>query len=1766
MRIGNDITLTRPGQSLTATVGKYVAPALPDPVAQDNVTPNRLDIGTDIATGKGINITTAGGVVTLDAPLIQGLTTSKIATNGGAITLNSTGAIQASQLSLDAGTGAVTATSTSFQQLSAVTGGSFTATSGNSIQIGGLITTTGGPVSLSSTGSSISTSGGATSGGAFTLNSTVSSVNNAGTLNAGGGAVSMTGTSVTGGTIDTTGTVALNATAGNVNATVNNSSGVTATSARSFNSTSITINSTTALNATSITATATNCNSTTSCPGATINLTATGDISAGAITANAPATTNNATVFNNSISRSVTLTSTVGSIRAMSPASLITATDVTLNTLQGGGGGGGGGGIGIGTAAAPVNVNTERLLSFSPNGDFNVVATGAGPTRLNAQLGVAATGKTYTGTLTRSGGGLTLNATANDTTVTVGNFTATGFTQRLYGQDPSITLGTPNGALTVTAMTVPEGDTRPNDPPFTVPFYNTAGLPVTVSASGALTINSYTRQNTAASFANPTTISSSSGAVTLGTIDAGKGSLNVSTSGVASAIAVNSIVAAGSVSLNNSGGGITVNTINSTGSSISIGTSGVGSNVVVNNLTAPGNVTVSASGGDVTVGRIDTTSGTGNVSLSASSTVGTVKAQTDSAGLEVTAGGGITVSGKTIGDSSFTNPLDLAGSAVTLTSNNATGGAIGFAGKAIIANTQNLTINATQISTVPTTAGAAFNVNTGTTALKSFAVSASPQAVGAGGLATVTTEGGAGVYNFVSDGTNFTLNAGTVSANQFVNGGLTFTSNSGNVTLGAANLGTTGGLSVTARNGSILGGAALDGGGAINLSAGQAVGGAAVAVTVGDIGLLNRPSSLTIGSGISGSFSTRVGTVTTGNIEAGDISVTSANGNITLGKIGATARAGAVALVSNPIGANHGAVQTGNITAASLNISNFGNNVTSGNIDTTAGVVVTSQKTVTLGNVNATSLSVTTQACAICDQPLITTGAISGVQTLGLFGEAVTINGSITGDPAGTGTLDIRASDPFFGGTGILNITGGSITTGDGSTINLTALSNATPFKFTTLNAGATGTVNVNAQGGIQQTAPGGITAKTVSFTATTAGSPINQMGGDGLLDLMGTQTLAINGGGPIALDANGSTLSALSITKTATPGAAAFSLSNLGGQAVSLTGGGADLTLTASSAANPLNFTLNYTAGKTLLAGTGITTGGGNVNLTGGFIDATVGGINTSGGNVTINSAGFNATGGGVTTGGATGGGIVNIFSNGLLTTGAINTTPTGTGTGGAISLGTNSGGILVNGNLTTGTGGGAISLNSTFAGITTSGGAQIISDTSVSVAVNSSASDIGSGGSPLLINSPNVTLTATGDVLGLGGNIFATLTNTKTLSLSGNSGFNVASNTAFETLGVATRGSSAGTLTLTAPGQTYAFARPVIDLYGNALTKTFQVIAASGATPAANATFTATDGDLFVGGAGTNITVAALALAASSNVGDVKLQGTTVNPLVLNNATQNIGTSATRDVQVRGNVSLTGGTQNFTANRTITVQAEQGSVAISGADQKFISSHSAGGALISFKGGAAANETVAVTASGTQLIQSPDSTAGAGVRIEGGDGAGSSAIVLYTGTGQQTVQAGGNVSVRGGLGANAIGEIRTATGSQFIVSTTNMDVTAGAGSGAAARIVNTGTANQQVGEARRSFSFFFPYQTDNITVAAGPDAIAEITAGGAHQIFTVGGKLDVLGGSGANTFARIENGAATQQIGCIASSASCSSAISTLNLLAGTGAGAYSRIVSAG
>ena len=99
----------------------------------------------------------------------------------------------------------------------------------------------------------------------------------------------------------------------------------------------------------------------------------------------------------NGISEFVSISSptgSTGSIRAMSPSSQVTSTDVQLSTplLSGGG---------IGSAAIPLNVDVKRNFIFQPNGDFNVALNGAGPSRLNMMIGVAPPTQSYTGTAVR---------------------------------------------------------------------------------------------------------------------------------------------------------------------------------------------------------------------------------------------------------------------------------------------------------------------------------------------------------------------------------------------------------------------------------------------------------------------------------------------------------------------------------------------------------------------------------------------------------------------------------------------------------------------------------------------------------------------------------------------------------------------------------------------------------------------------------------------------------------------------------------------------------------------------------------------------------------------------------------------------------------------------------------------------------------------------------------------------------------------------------------------------------------------------------------------------------------------------------------------------------------------------------------------------------------------------------------------------------------------------------------------------------------------
>jgi hypothetical protein len=113
--------------------------------------------------------------------------------------------------------------------------------------------------------------------------------------------------------------------------------------------------------------------------------------------------------------------------------------DVTLLTTAGTGGG-------IGTAGTALNVDVQRRFSFRPNGNFNILLTGTGPNWLDAQLTPASSG-TYSGTVTKQGGGLTLNASADASTVTLSSLNITsGFDQTVSFQTPSIQVSSTNNA------------------------------------------------------------------------------------------------------------------------------------------------------------------------------------------------------------------------------------------------------------------------------------------------------------------------------------------------------------------------------------------------------------------------------------------------------------------------------------------------------------------------------------------------------------------------------------------------------------------------------------------------------------------------------------------------------------------------------------------------------------------------------------------------------------------------------------------------------------------------------------------------------------------------------------------------------------------------------------------------------------------------------------------------------------------------------------------------------------------------------------------------------------------------------------------------------------------------------------------------------------------------------------------------------------------------------------------------------------------------
>ncbi|HYC45342.1 MAG TPA: filamentous hemagglutinin N-terminal domain-containing protein [Burkholderiales bacterium] len=1803
MRFVNDVNLVRPGQSLTATVAAWT------PTDPRGTPPNRMELAA--------NITTAGGGIALNAPSIQSFNNPTLSTIGSGaagapITIVTNDGINPTTpfvpvfdnnrtlLSLNAGTGAIDLTTgvatpnttNDVVRLNTVTGGSLNITAPASINVGtfdndpntNAVTTTG-PVTMNSTGNSITIFDAMATGGGvvnLTASGTDSSVSTR-AVNAGAGQVDISARSL----INTNGQPIT--TAGNVNLTVagntfgnasifarvNNGGSVTAsaTNSRTFRSATVNIGSDTDLNAENVSATSTTCgNNPFSCDSATVNLTATGSVNVNTVTASALTSTNN------NVNESVTITSGANAGAGIfALGSQVTAVDVTLLTDPASGGG-------IGTAALPLNVNAERVFTVRTNGESRINLNGPVPSRPDFSFGVAPAGMSYLATITRPAGGLTVNANATDTTVTIDNPTFVGFNQRVFNSDPSIALRAHNGALTIPTIVVPEGDTTvPSEGP---PPVTTASLPVTLQGHTALTVNSYTRQSSPASLPKFTSFQATQndpvnglfGTVTLGTVNANRDTVTVSGPGGVT-ISAASLTTQGPVTVSSTVGAIDAGRINTSSSATISSTTG---DITIGEIDAPGGVNVTSTTGSIRVSDIDTSGGLGGVALrvtcAESSVAGAcgespavVAAVSDSAAFEVrtsnaTEAGGITVAGRTIGAAGFANPLDLQGRAVTLTSR-AEGGRIGFDAAALLADAPNLTIDAASQGIFNTTAGARFNVTTGATALQNLTVIANPNITAAG---TSQVQSEARVYQFENNGASMDFDPAAVPGTQFLNGGLlslTTTQGSINVTQNV-NMGT-GRLGLEAHAGNVTATNATFDGAGFTFGAGtrNTFGRGCCSIMTGTIGGTIRPENVTMTAGNFNFFPGVSGSVQTGGpVNARDVSITTFNGLMQIGGNGTddigSAGGGVVTLnaMSNGNGAA-GQIQVGDIVGTSVNISsassgntiatetitaetggiaisNLNNATTVGNLNAATSIGIVSRNNVTTGSLDAPTINIDREFI-LSPTPVIQVngdiGAVTPVQNATLVGAPLTITGSVTG--AADSTIQLLTNGPST-----LTI-GGPIIAGDNSFINLLSRQG---FDFTRVDAGAgTSTVNIAAEGApIRQTADGGangIRANTISlFSGGAAGAITNTAAGDSRVDLFGMTNLTVNTAGAARFDAQGSTLSRLTVTKGSVA-TSPFELANLDAtQNIELnsTGGGA-ATLRVNSPAATLDFTLVYNAG-----------GAGSITLVNE-------GIVTNGGPATVITSGdFDGVTGGIRTGGPNGGGFVDVRGRNL-SLGLIDTTPTAVlapdVTPGQFISVSGSGNIVLNDvaaghDITTGPSGAGVSIGTNVGAITRTGSASIRSDSPNSVTITTGNGDIGGNGTPLLITSPTVVLAARGN-----GTAYASLTGTNNLDVRGDEGFSVASDTAFNTLAVATKGNGAGPLMLTStPGQTFTFARPTTDNFGSALANTFQVITADfGAAQQATDTSTlrAVAGHLFIGG-GANLNVPNLVLGTSIDaVGDIKLQGTAATPLALNNANQTI--QSNQDVLITGNVNLTAGAaQTISATRHVTVQAQDGSVVLNGPTQT-ISSTSNG--TLSFLGGGGAGESVLVSASARQLIQTPEFATGS-IVFQAGAGNNASVTAQFNGpvnadlagsASEQQIQAGGQVRILGSTAAGSTDSLALvtsnqrqlvkATGTSVLAGESAIQLTAGAGTRATARISSTGNVLQQVAEGRCAPGFGCPrelYQTPSLGLqgGTGTDSFAEIIASGTQQIFPTFA-LTLAGGSASGTSARIENATANAQ-----------------------------------
>jgi filamentous hemagglutinin family protein len=1712
LRFNSSVVLTNPGQSLSAVAGRDI---------QVGAGITTSDGAVSLAAARAItifgspSIAAGSGAVTLSSgtgSLAFGTVTSAgsiAASSGGALTLGNLTASGPVTLTAAAalGTGTIGAAGavgaqagTSLATGAIATTGNVSLTAGTSI--GSQVSSGGGAV-IATAGSSLSLSSVTSAGGALTGSAGTTVSIGGGDL--GSGNATLTGTSVSiGSPLTTTGSVVLTATAGNIHATINEASAITASASRSLSSVSVVLTSTsttTPLHATSVTATAINCFSSSSCPGASISLSGQRGVAVGTVTANAPVTfRSDRTAEYQSRSRSVTVNGQDGPISALGAGSLITATDVTLRTNQGAGGG-------IGSAALPVRVSAERSFDFRPNGEFNALLNG--PNQFSAQLGVAAAGQSYTGTLSKPGE-LALSVSATDTTVTVDNFAVTGgFNRPVYGSTPSISLSVPNGDLVATNVEVPAGDQSgfavcpPGHGSCSTP--SIVGLNVSLSAAGAagLTIANYTRATGA--HARNTAFSASAGPLVLGTI---RGALDSISASGRDSVTVTDLETAGNV------------TVTSSPSASAFG------NVLVDRL--------QSIGGHVTI------TGTG----------GTVAAATDGAAVEITALlGHVSITAASIGASGL-NPLDIAAASVSLAANGSAP-STGYIGSGatpanpVTAATPQLTIHAT----------GQFHVDTGAVPLVNLTVTASPSGVGNGGTAQVRSDGA--LFPFLSNGTNFTL-SNLATTTQFNGGTLSFTTTGGNLLFGNIDFSATGGSLLLRTNQNATGDVTRIAG-PVNLGSGVLTVRADRDVTLGDPmpGGELTAGGLSVAS-VNGSFPgpgacevigsyfvCATNTVTAGNITdptgsgsfsattrraimfgnldgVGSVSFNAASLGVTTGTIGsASAPASSVSISTESTSAG-GNIVTGAIEAHSIDlrsrgtISTGGAAINAGTSASGASVFVSGTGAVTIGSINSgrnppgsvdlrSDTSIVTGTIhgdhvalgrrSFFAAPSISAGAIGDnirpAQSIRVQGTSVTL-GALTS----AGDVDLYAS-----GTMLL---GGDIVAGAGRSVTIQS-NNTGALLFSRIDTGAGGSVTINNPNGIEQTLAraggGGITARTVGLHSGGGASTIGGPGADNAemtLREVAELTLVIGNDSRIRLTgATGAPeLTRLDLTRGRSDGV--FVLDGLAStQTVTVAPTATGVTLAVNNTgAAPLAFRYRNThAALPDIAVTSIVTNGGAVTLEAPSGALAVAQIDSTGGplgdgNVTLSAGGS-----------ATFSGLVDVDA-------------------GAGSITVTANGVFHQASST-----GRLSSNS-------------------AVYVSSSAASIGTASDPLRITAPEVEVDTPAA-------LFLDLTDTTRLTASVVNDLSVTSSVAFDSVDLRIAPAGSGATSLAGAGQSFGLSRAGGHLHIGTISSTAPIASLALRTQGA--------GGIRVFGSGASLINAGhLTL---DTAGDLLFDGTG-SALLLTNTSQSFYASG--GIRVDGVATLTasGGAQTFhvSGSNDLVFAAAGGAIAVSGASQTL---HA--GRDIRLLGGSGAGETVTLSASGAQqtLTAGQDIVAGAGTGLN-------ASVAANASGGAQVWRAARDILLTGGGtagGSEAATVVITQSGpfEQRFEARGSIVLTGGPGADSSVTLVQSGGGSQLVGDPFPCCNF---YRTTNVRVlgGAGDRSYAEIASNGPQYIQPIGA-LEVRGGDGAGAHARIASTSSSEQrIGAPSYFYWYSDPVDTITVAAGAGTDAYAEIINAG